>query len=173
MLPPAIDLEFSGSNKERRPAPEDFQRELSIFWDALVTYYQKVPVVYPTTGFQKQYLAQMPVERLWIREIIAFPRRPWTIWQFSSRGRVGGLSTFVDLNVFNGTVAGLREIQPGSTSLILCRRVWEKSISAIRARPAVDLSFCSDRIRHFAATQHAGPKLCRCGKIQRCRSSGT
>src|SRR5262249_389075 len=105
MLPPAIDLEFSGFNKERRPAPEDFQRELSIFWDALVMYYQKVPVVYTTTGFQKQYLAQMRVERLWIREIITFPRRPWTIWQFSSCGRVGGLSTFVDLNVFNGTVA--------------------------------------------------------------------
>ena len=104
-LPPAIDLEFSGYNNTRRPAAEDFQRELAIFWDAIVTRYKKVPVVYTTTDFQKQYLTQMPIERLWIREVVITPLQPWTFWQFSSRGRVHGVSTFVDLNVFNGALA--------------------------------------------------------------------
>ena len=109
-LPPAIDLEFSGYNKERRPSAEDFQRELSAFWDAIFSHYQKLPVVYTTSDFQKQYLAQMPIEHLWIREVILFPRQPWTIWQFSPRGRVRGVSGFVDLNVFNGRAADFQKL---------------------------------------------------------------
>jgi lysozyme len=105
-LPPVIDLEFSGYNKDRRPPVQNFLRELSIFWDSLVTRYRKVPVVYTASDFQKHYLGQMPIEHLWIREAITSPRRsPWTIWQFSSRGRVPGVPGFVDLNVFNGTFA--------------------------------------------------------------------
>ena len=104
-LPPAIDLEFSGYNKDRRPSAEDFQRELAIFWDAIVTHYKKVPVVYTTADFQKQCLTRMPIERLWIREVVVKPRAKWIFWQFSPRGRVRGVSTFVDLNVFNGALA--------------------------------------------------------------------
>src|SRR3954470_16205388 len=73
-LPPAIDLEFSGYNKDRRPAADEFQRELSAFWDAIFTHYHQSPVVYTTTDFQKQYLAAMPIERLWIREVLLRPR---------------------------------------------------------------------------------------------------
>lgn len=102
-LPPAIDLEFSGYNKARRAAADDFQRELSAFWDAIFSHYHKTPVVYTTGDFQKQYLAAMPIERLWIREVWRTPREPWTFWQFSPRGRVRGIPTFVDLNVFHGT----------------------------------------------------------------------
>jgi lysozyme len=102
-LPPAIDLEFSGFNKERRAAPDEFRRELSAFWDAIFSHYHKSPVVYTTDDFQDQYLAAMPIERLWIREVLRTPRQPWTFWQFSPRGRMRGVPTFVDLNVFHGT----------------------------------------------------------------------
>ena len=102
-LPPAIDLEFSGFNKERRAAPDEFQRELSAFWDAIFEHYRKTPVVYTTNDFQKQYLVAMPIERLWIREVLSTPRQSWTFWQFSPRGRVRGVQTFVDLNVFHGS----------------------------------------------------------------------
>jgi lysozyme len=101
-LPPAIDLEISGYNKTQTQSPQDFQRELSIFWNTVVTHYGKTPVVYTTKDFRKRYLAQMPLERLWIREVIFKPQEDWMFWQFSARGRVKGISTFVDLNVFNG-----------------------------------------------------------------------
>ena len=102
-LPPAIDLEFSGFNKDRRPSAEEFQREFAIFWDAVVAHYRKVPVVYTASDFQKQYLRFMPVERLWIREIVLRPDSGWTFWQFSARGRVRGIPGFVDLNVFQSS----------------------------------------------------------------------
>ena len=110
-LPPVIDLEFSGHNKDRRPATEAFLRDLSSFWDAIVSRYRKIPVVYTASDFQKQYLAQMPVERLWIREIVTSPPPSWTIWQFSSRGRVHGVPGFVDLNVFNGTLVDFEKFR--------------------------------------------------------------
>lgn len=109
-LPPAIDLEFSGYNKDRRPAPEEFQRELSAFWDAIITHYHQSPVIYTTPDFQKQYLAAMPIERMWIREVLTTPRESWTFWQFSPRGRLRGVPTFVDLNVFHGTPEDLAKL---------------------------------------------------------------
>lgn len=104
-LPPAIDLEFSGYNKDRRPPPEEFQRDLAIFWDALVAHYRKLPVVYTASDFQKEYLRFMPIERLWIREVVLRPDSGWTFWQFSARGRVHGVPGFVDLNVFHSNTA--------------------------------------------------------------------
>jgi lysozyme len=104
-LPPAIDLEFSGYNKNRRPPPEEFQRELAVFWDAIVANYGKLPVVYTASDFQKEYLRFMPVERLWIREVLLRPDSGWTFWQFSPRGRVRGVPGFVDLNVFHSNAA--------------------------------------------------------------------
>jgi lysozyme len=116
-LPAAIDLEFSGYNKERRPPPEEFQRELAIFWDAVVAHYRKLPVVYTASDFQKQYLRFMPIERLWIREVMLRPDSGWTFWQFSARGRVRGVTGFVDLNAFHSNAGEfVRLTQPETSS---------------------------------------------------------
>ncbi len=104
-LPPAIDLEFSGYNLKQNPSRVDFAKELSTFYDALLVHYQQVPVIYTTYNFKNHYLKNMPVERLWFREIFTRPRignEKWTLWQYSERGKVQGVTTFVDLNVFNG-----------------------------------------------------------------------
>jgi lysozyme len=113
VLPPAIDLEFSGYNVGRNIAGNDFVRELSVFYDALVTRYDKLPVVYTTYRFKKQYLRSMPLDRLWIREILTKPRleaEPWIFWQFSARSRVAGISTFVDVDVFKGNADEFRDL---------------------------------------------------------------
>jgi lysozyme len=109
-LPPAIDLEFSGYNKSRRPSSQEFQRELSAFWDEVLVRYRRTPIIYTTADFQKQYLTKMPVERLWIREVITKPREPWMFWQYSPRGKLRGVPTFVDLNVFHGALADFQKL---------------------------------------------------------------
>jgi lysozyme len=114
-LPPAIDLEFSGYNKDRRPPPEEFQRDLATFWDAVFAHYRKLPVVYTASDFQKQYLRFMPVERLWIREVVLRPDSGWTFWQFSARGHVRGVPGFVDLNAFHSNTTEFAKLaQAGS-----------------------------------------------------------
>lgn len=39
--------------------------------------------------------------------------RPWTVWQFSSRGRVPGISTFVDENAFVGAEVRFQRMLAG------------------------------------------------------------
>jgi lysozyme len=112
-LPPAIDLEFSGYNQQRRPSHGQFAKELSAFVDAVTERYKKPPAIYTTSEFRRQYLRSMPIECLWIREVLTRPRmeaNEWIFWQFSGRGRVRGIGTFVDLNVFNGSAAEFDEL---------------------------------------------------------------
>jgi len=101
-LPPAIDLEISGYNRGRSQDVPEFQRELSAFIKIVVKRYDKVPVIYTTKDFQRQFLTGYRVDRLWIREVIFWPRGGWILWQFSPRARLRGFSTAVDLNAFNG-----------------------------------------------------------------------
>lgn len=104
-LPPAIDLEMSGYNRGRTQPVPDFQRELTAFMKAVTKEYGKVPVIYTTKDFRRQFLSDYRVDRLWIREVVLWPREGWTFWQFSARARLHGISTAVDLNTFAGDVA--------------------------------------------------------------------
>ena len=72
-LPPAVDLEFSGNSKAR-PTPAQFQRELEVFLDRLEHAYQTRPVIYTTYDFYAAYLQGLPLERLWVREVLMAQR---------------------------------------------------------------------------------------------------
>jgi lysozyme len=112
-LPPAIDLEFSGYNRHRRPSHGQFAKELAAFVDAVTERYKRPPAIYTTSEFRRQYLRSMAIECLWIREVLTRPRmeaNEWIFWQFSGQGRVRGIGTFVDLNVFNGSASEFDEL---------------------------------------------------------------
>lgn len=99
-LPPVIDAETFAP--DGRPSPEEFQRELGDLRNALTEHYGKAPIVYTISHFQERYLKGFAIDRLWIREVVFTPNAPWMFWQYSSFGRVRGVSTRVDLNVFRG-----------------------------------------------------------------------
>ena len=112
-LPRAIDLEFAG-NSSVRPSISDFRRELEAFMQVVRNFYDREPVIYTTRGFRNRYLSDVPIDRLWIRSVIATPRLPstqkWLFWQFSEKTRVPGVSGFVDHNVFNGDSAAFEDL---------------------------------------------------------------
>lgn len=76
--------------------------------DLLTKKYNKTPILYVTydtyNTFVKGYFDDC---NIWIRDIIKPPKledeRKWTFWQYSNRGRIKGIGTYVDINVFNGT----------------------------------------------------------------------
>ena len=108
-LPPVIDLEFGG-NCSRRPSRDELLPEITHFLTRLEAHYGTQPILYTTRDFQQAYMA--PALRawpLWTRSIVRrpAPEPAWLIWQFSNRGRVPGISTFVDENVFAGSLADL------------------------------------------------------------------
>ncbi len=109
-LPPALDLEFSGSCR-RIPSRAEVEREVASFVAAISRRFPGPPVFYVTPDFYKRYLKghehNFPPHRLWIRNVVKEPSlapcTEWVFWQHSALGRVPGLRGPVDLNVYCGT----------------------------------------------------------------------
>jgi len=105
-LPPVIDLEFGG-NCQARPSRQAFLKELTDYIDEIERVYHQAPMFYLTYEFYDQYLqGELEAYSIWIRDIFKYPRlqdqRKWDFWQYSNRGKLKGIETFVDLNVFHG-----------------------------------------------------------------------
>lgn len=106
-LPPVIDIEFGG-NCSKRPSANELETQLVIYISLLQSRYKKVPVIYVTKeAYQEFILGKYKNIPIWIRDIYFQPvlpkNRKWTFWQYANRGRIKGISTPVDLNVFHGT----------------------------------------------------------------------
>jgi lysozyme len=108
-LPPVIDLEFSG-NCRSQPTPEALATELNAFIAIVEKFYQKRSILYVTHEFYDRYLRdRSAIQPIWISDFYSFNKLPilvdgkqWLFWQYSERGRIAGIPTLVDLNVFNG-----------------------------------------------------------------------
>ncbi len=106
-LPPVIDIEENGLNKE------NFKKELSDFIKLIEVKYSQKPILYVVYSLYDEYIKgdfeQYPI---WIRDVIKPPKlsdsRGWLFWQFSERARIAGVNTFVDMNVFNGDIEELK-----------------------------------------------------------------
>ncbi len=101
-MPPAIDLEFGG-NCSARPPRQQLLANLSVFAELVETHYGKKPLLYVTKGFYRHYLKAANLDfPFWGRDVIWQRRIPihrsWSYWQFTSRARVSGIETPVDLN---------------------------------------------------------------------------
>jgi lysozyme len=108
-LPPAVDLEFGG-NCSRRPSIGEFSSELRSFLQAVEKEWGCLPVLYVTQEFHYRYTVnRFRSYPMWVRDIFNRPRlengRDWRLWQFANRGRLAGVQTFIDFNVFNGSSA--------------------------------------------------------------------
>lgn len=109
ILPPVIDLEFSG-NCRSQPTQAGLEAELNTFIAIVEKHYRKRPILYVTYEFYDRYLRDRYVQQpIWISDFYSFNKLPilvdgkqWLFWQYSERGRVAGIPTLVDLNVFNG-----------------------------------------------------------------------
>ncbi|MGE8539393.1 MAG: GH25 family lysozyme [Acinetobacter sp.] len=106
-LPPVIDLEYD-SKCINTYSKEQLLNEIQIMHDALQTHYGKQPIFYISKAFYNIVLAgnfsEVP---LWVREYKGLPdlkdQPQWLFWQYTSRGKISGISTPVDLNVFYGS----------------------------------------------------------------------
>ncbi len=105
-LPPVIDLEFGG-NCSARPEREVLLKELKDFIGETERVYGQQPILYIKYDSYDTYLkGEFQNLHLWIQDRFFQPelsdKRRWSFWQYSSRGRLQGIKTYVDLNIFNG-----------------------------------------------------------------------
>lgn len=106
-LPPVIDLEYD-SKCINTYSKEQLLSEIQIMHDVLQKHYGKQPIFYISKAFYNIVLTgHFPDVPLWVREYKGLPdlnnQPKWTFWQHSNQGKIPGISTTVDLNVFYGS----------------------------------------------------------------------
>lgn len=105
LLPPVVDIEFTGNCPER-PSQEALKAELAAFLDLVEPAYGKQAVIYLIGEADRMYGGAMPERRRWVRSIEAHPGHDrWIYWQYHDEGRVDGIEGDVDLNVLQGPAA--------------------------------------------------------------------
>jgi lysozyme len=95
-LPPVVDIEIpQGTDKGL------VQSNLHVLLDTLESHYHIKPILYVTHASWRAYVKDDFTDyKIWIRDMVMIPilrDQPWTLWQYSNRGRVPGISTPTDL----------------------------------------------------------------------------
>jgi lysozyme len=101
-LPPVVDAEqLNGATATQ------FKQEVKRWLEVAENYYQVKPIIYTNVDFYNRNLgSEFDEYPLWIAHYYqpGQPRisRGWIFWQHSQEGRVNGIMSKVDFNVFNG-----------------------------------------------------------------------
>ena len=101
-FPPVLDIEnMNGINTTV------LKRELKKWLDIVENHYKVKPIIYTNVDFYTKKLGkEFDNYPLWAAHYFQYsePRieRNWTFWQHSEEGRVNGINSKVDFNVFNG-----------------------------------------------------------------------
>ena len=109
-LPPVLDVEQTYG----KPAGQ-IRAEVQKWLDTLEEYYGVKPIIYTNADFYKNYLqGYFEAYPLWVAHYLQ-PHQPrvsrdWSFWQHSEAGRVNGISSKVDFNVFNGDSVAFKSL---------------------------------------------------------------
>jgi lysozyme len=101
-LPPVLDVEETYGVRH-----EDVAKRVKEFLNTVEQHYGVKPIIYTGADFYTHILGeQFDDYPLWVAHYIQKKRpridREWIMWQHSEKGRVNGITTSVDFNVFNG-----------------------------------------------------------------------
>ena len=109
-LPPVLDIE------QTYGVAYDKLRERAKEWlQTVQDYYHVQPIIYTNVDFYKQVLKdEFDNYPLWVAHYLQKERpsiyRAWAFWQHSESGRVNGVVTKVDFDVFNGDSTEFRRL---------------------------------------------------------------
>ena len=109
-LPPVVDIEQTYGVH-----PTVLKKELKECLDIIQYYYGVKPIIYTNVDFYSRVLGkEFNSYPLWAAHYYEYdtPRiqRNWDFWQHSEEGRVNGILSKVDFNVFNGDSIQFRNI---------------------------------------------------------------
>ncbi|MCF8298060.1 MAG: glycoside hydrolase family 25 protein [Saprospiraceae bacterium] len=110
-LPPILDIESLSSIQSTEKLKLGIKRWL----DKVEKHYNVKPIIYTGDSFYESYLNNEEFNKytFWIanyNNIKQPEKNNWKIWQFSEKGKIAGISEFVDLNVVNGDLNKLKEL---------------------------------------------------------------
>lgn len=109
-LPPVLDVE-----QTHGMSATVIRKEVKEWLDALESSYNVKPIIYTNVDFYNHYLKGFFDDYpLWVAHYLQ-PHKPrirrdWHFWQHSERGKVNGITSRVDFNVFNGDSSEFRAL---------------------------------------------------------------
>ncbi|MBS5527216.1 MAG: glycosyl hydrolase family 25 [Prevotella sp.] len=110
-LLPMIDIETTG-----RLGTEEFCDSLFKFLNLVEEAYRQKPLIYTYTNFYNKHLAgkldgyKLMIAQYSAQEPKLSDNRDYTMWQYTAKGRINGINTFVDKSRFMGRHS-MREIR--------------------------------------------------------------
>ena len=110
-LAPVLDIERTDGID-----PEIMRQEAAIWLQIVEQHLQVRPIVYSNQNFYERHLAgHFDAYPLWVarysdEEPCLDSGKLWSIWQYSNKGCIEGISQLVDVNVFPGTPAMLEQL---------------------------------------------------------------
>jgi lysozyme len=83
------------------------KKELRVFLNEIKNAASRTPIIYDSqTQFPGLVSSSGDTAPRWVRGIVLDPRvfygNDWIFWQYSHMGRLDGIDSFVDLDVFHG-----------------------------------------------------------------------
>jgi len=118
-LPPVLDLEWNGHSKTcpHKIARKSALAKIKVMLDAMEAHTGRRPIIYTDPKFHHDVLeGEFTEYQFWLRSVAAEPEekyrgRDWSFWQFTTTGRVPGVTGAVDRNTYNGTPADWKRVQ--------------------------------------------------------------
>lgn len=112
-LPRAIDVEFSG-NCTRWESEEEIRRQLEALVEVVRAEDRRTPILYVTKeSYNRVVRGGFEGVPIWMREIVVRPSESdypnLLFWQYAGNGRLEGVDTLIDLNVFAGSRAAFEK----------------------------------------------------------------
>ena len=115
-LPPVLDVEWYGNKRScpTKPPRATVLAKMKVWLDVVERHYGVKPIIYVTPDFYEDNLqGQFKDYSFWLRSVAEHPRgrypnREFAFWQYSGTGLSKGVTTQIDLNVFNGTAESWR-----------------------------------------------------------------
>lgn len=110
-LIPMIDIESTGGL-----STDEFCDSLFCFLQLVEEAYHQKPLLYTYTNFYNRHLCgkidgyQLMIAQYTDREPVLADERDFSMWQYTSKGRIAGVSGYIDKSRFMGR-HGLREIR--------------------------------------------------------------
>lgn len=120
MLPPILDIEWD--RRTRKIPPDAIVNWVMAWLENVEGQIGMRPIIYTGERYWHYKLAQTPMLRdypLWLVQykhaktgMVAGPRKPiprwdWEMWQYTSKGKIDGIKTPCDVNVYRGQLSTL------------------------------------------------------------------
>lgn len=145
-LPPVLDVEWNNHSRCPRTTPQKARAKMREMLRAFEAHYGKKPIIYTDINFHADVIegtTEFDDYPFWIRSTAARPEkryanRPWEFWQFTTTGRVPGITGDVDRNAFFGTEQQFRDWKAGRYCIGTRRPLNSSPRVANPSRPQMD-----------------------------------